>query len=271
MVKRHSNGLDHHQKEFINLVSLNARRYRKHEVFRDFCELAALSISNAVDLQQRAAREARYMQIVARYERAEIDRFPMMLAHVTMALETGFHDCLGQLFMALELGDHWKGQFFTPYSISYLMARLSIDGADETIRSKGFITVNEPAAGAGAMLIGVANVLQDLGLNYQQCMHVTAQDIDETAVHMCYIQLALLHVPGVVIQGNSLMVEERSHWYTPAHILGGWNFKLRSQAETPCQVQNILPKPEVAVPVKRRQEAPVKPMMPTVAQLDLFA
>jgi len=271
MAKKHHAGLEHHQKEFVNLVSLNSRRHRKHEVFRDFCELAALSISNAVDIQQRAVREARYMQIVAHYEQAEVARFPLMLAHVTMALEEGFHDCLGQLFMSLELGDHWKGQFFTPYPISYLMARLSIDGAESTIQSKGFITVNEPAAGAGAMLIAVANVLSDLGKNYQQCMHAIAQDIDETAVHMCYIQLSLLHVPGVVIQGNSLMVEERNHWYTPSHILDGWDRKLLRENDFSVTDRTSTGESMTTNPPTFQPQPAVKTIIPVLAQLDLFA
>jgi hypothetical protein len=44
---------------------------------------------------------------------------------------------------------------------------------------------------------------------------------------MAYLQLSLLHIPARITHGNSLSLDEFSHWYTPAHILGGWNFKLR--------------------------------------------
>jgi hypothetical protein len=44
---------------------------------------------------------------------------------------------------------------------------------------------------------------------------------------MAYLQLSLLHIPAVVILGNTLALEEREHWFTPAHILGGWSRKLR--------------------------------------------
>ena len=53
------NGLDPHQRAFIKLVKETAHSHRCYEVFRDFCELAALSFSNAVDRQQFEAREAR--------------------------------------------------------------------------------------------------------------------------------------------------------------------------------------------------------------------
>ena len=75
-------GLDPHQRAFIKLVKDNAHRHRCYEVFRDFCELAALSFSNAVDRQQFEAREARYLEIVKGYSKDEAHRFPAMLAEL---------------------------------------------------------------------------------------------------------------------------------------------------------------------------------------------
>ncbi|MFV8638503.1 hypothetical protein ACNRBS_03740 [Ralstonia pseudosolanacearum] len=113
MAKTQCNGLDQHQKAFIKLVHDNARRHHRHEVFRDFCELAALSISNSVDRAQFQAREARYLDIASRYQREELERFAQMLAHLVESLEIRPTDVLGQIFMSLDLGDAWKGQFFT--------------------------------------------------------------------------------------------------------------------------------------------------------------
>ena len=224
-------GLDEHQREFIKLLQANARAYRAHEVFRDFCELAALSISNSVDRAQFEEREARYLQIVKRYEPEQAARFPQMLAAVTESLEAGFHDCLGALFMALELGDYWHGQFFTPYHVASAMSRMTLNDAGSMIEQHGFIRVNEPACGAGCMVIAAAEAMRDEGHNYQRVMHVVAQDIEQTAVHMAYIQLSLLYVPGIVVHGNSLARTEWGRWYTPAHVLGGWGARLRRRAE----------------------------------------
>jgi hypothetical protein len=33
----------------------------------------------------------------------------------------------------------------------------------------------------------------------------------------------------VVVHGNTLSLEEFSHWYTPAHILGFWDHKLKQK------------------------------------------
>jgi hypothetical protein len=77
----------------------------------------------------------------------------------------------------------------------------------------------EPAVG-GAMVIACAQALQDMGINYQQHMHVTAVDVDERVAHMAYVQFSLLHIPAIVVVGNSLSLDVRGVWYTPAQHPG---------------------------------------------------
>lgn len=218
-----------HKKEITALLRSNSRRHRPHKVFADFCEISAISVSNSVDGHNREKREARYLEILKQYEQEEIARFPQMLAHVVMWLEEGFGDKLGELFMSMEFGDHWKGQFFTPYDVGLLMAKMTAIDAKPYIEKKGFMTVNDPACGAGCMLIAAADQISSEGLNYQHVMHATAVDIDLTAVHMAYLQFSLYGIPAVVVHGNSLSMEEWSHWYTPTHVLGGWNRRLRER------------------------------------------
>ncbi|EMU5677277.1 type I restriction endonuclease subunit M [Pseudomonas aeruginosa] len=223
-----------HRKNLIRLLNANSHRHHLWDVFADFCEMGALAMSNSVDLAQRNERENRYLSIIKKYEPSEVHRFPQMLAELTMAMEYGPDDVLGQVFGELELGNNARGQFFTPYPICKLMASQLIgDGADlrKRLDERGFITVNEPASGAGAMVIAIAEALRDEGFNYQRCLHVTAQDVDSRAVHMTYLQLSLLHIPAILILGNTLALEERQLWYTPAHVLGLWSARLnRSQA-----------------------------------------
>lgn len=220
--------------EFIRMVRNNSHAHRKHEVFRDFAELGALAVSNSADMVHREAREARYMEIVARYSREEVQRFPIMFALLVEMLELEKADHLGQLFMDLELGDHWKGQYFTPYSVSKLMAGITLLDVKTQIEANGFVTISEPACGAGAMVIACADVIHEQGINYQQTMHVTATDIDATAVHMTYLQLSLLHVPAIVVHGNSLAMTEWAHWVTPAHVLGVWDLRLHRRSGDPA-------------------------------------
>lgn len=218
-----------HRSNLVKLLRANAGRHNLWDVFGDFIEMSALAIANKVDLAQFEEREKRYLSIVRRYEPHEVARFPQMYAELVNALEYGPDDVLGKVFSELELHNASRGQFFTPYSLCTLMANMQVQdgsGFREGIEQRGFVSVSEPACGAGAMVIATAEAMLGAGINYQQHLHVIAQDIDSRAVHMAFIQLSLLHIPAVVILGNTLMMEEREHWYTPAHVLGGWQCKL---------------------------------------------
>ncbi|MFY3152129.1 N-6 DNA methylase [Achromobacter xylosoxidans] len=187
------------------------------------------------DLAQQEVREQRYLQVIAQYERAELDLLVQAFAHLVMSYElrveaADFGDVLGSTFMMLDMGNAGAGQFFTPYEVSRLMGNMMMGDGQALVdkaNEQGFLRVLEPACGAGGMLIAAAHAMHEAGLKYQQCMHATAIDIDQRCVHMTFIQLALLHVPAVVIHGNGLTGECRGQWFTPAHILGGWSARLR--------------------------------------------
>ncbi len=223
-------GLDPHLTALVKLLDENAHHHRSVTVFTDFCELAALSISNSVDRLHYAKREERYLQIVGKYSPEEVARFPRMLGELVLSLEGGPQDALGSVFMACGYGDDNKGQFFTPYEVSSLMARMLVGDAADVVARDGFVTVNEPACGAGGMVIAFADALASMNVNYQRHMHAVAQDVDLTAVHMAYVQLSLLHIPAIVIHGNSLALTEWDHWVTPAHVLHFWDRKLSRRA-----------------------------------------
>jgi type I restriction-modification system DNA methylase subunit len=220
-----------HLKDMEKLIrSLSIRRHT-HQVFSDFVEMAACAISNAVDPRFQEEREKRYMDIVRKYDKEEVEVFPKLLGHLTMALEEGFDDVLGKLYGTLEIHSKQAGQFFTPYEVSSMMAKMTLaDGhAKNIIKERGFIRASEPACGAGGMVIALAEALKDEDINYQQHLHVTAVDIDLTAALMAYVQLSLLHIPAVVVHGDTLRMQEFSHWYTPAHVMGLWDHRLRRE------------------------------------------
>lgn len=227
------------EKELIGLLKSFGYARRTLEVFSDFVEMGATAMSNAVDLRNRDAREARYLKIIGKYGKEEAARFPQMLGALTLALEQdqttgGMRDVLGTVYMAMELGNEAAGQFFTPYEVSRLIAAMTLHDVRALVERKGFVTIHEPACGAGGMVIACSDVIREAGLNYQQAMHVSAIDVDARCVHMTYLQLALLHIPAVVIHGNSLSMEIYDHWRTPAHILGGWTHRLAiGQADAP--------------------------------------
>ncbi|MCT8309195.1 N-6 DNA methylase (plasmid) [Xanthomonas translucens pv. translucens] len=272
--------VDPHVQTISKLLKACRYRHDLYPLFSDCMACMAIALSNAVDHAQREAREARYLEIVRRYDREVIDTFPKVLAEVTMALEAGPSDVLGAVFGALELHNTARGQFFTPYELCRMMAHMQIGDGDDAraiIEREGFITACEPACGAGALIIALAEALQHAGINYQRHLHVTAVDVDTRAAHMAYVQFSLLHLPAVVIVGNSLTLEEREHWYTPAHIMGGWNARLaardrREVAASPaigvsiCEEGGGVAAPPAAPSNSRRERGPTH----SIGQLTLF-
>lgn len=265
-------GQDRHIKNIQKLFAVHQQRHDIYALFSDCMEMAALSIANSVDLVSRERRETRYLEIAARYDRAVIDMFPKVLAEVVLALEVETGDVLGAVFSGLEIHNKYRGQFFTPYPVCQLMANVTAGdraSLDALISQKGFVTAVEPACGAGAMIIALTEAMRDAGITYQKHLHVTAIDIDPRAVHMAYIQFSLLHVPACVILGDSLARTTREHWFTPAHVLGGWSHKLVDRAATPdagnFPVQTVAAGPQ---PLQHRSSAN-SPLRPG-EQLSLF-
>lgn len=214
-------------KAIVKKLRANTGATDMHTVFGDFCAMAAAAIRNRVDAHGFQEREDDYERMKARYTDEQMTRFAEVLALVTLELEENPRDVLGEIYMQLEISSREQGQFFTPYSVCQLMAGMQFGDAAERLQATAFLTLYEPACGAGAMVIAAAQRLKAQGVNYQQQLHVTADDLSLTAVHMSYVQFSLLGIPALVNHRNSLTLEHFDTWATPAHILGGWGIRLR--------------------------------------------
>jgi type I restriction-modification system DNA methylase subunit len=241
-----------HEREIITLIRQASHSRSIYQVFCDFLEMSAISLSNTIDFTRREEREARYLQIINSYTEEHRQLFPRMLAHLIEALEekirtVGPEDVLGSIFHTLELHTKCKGQFFTPQPVSDFMAELSCgDEIKKTIKEKGFVNLCEPAVGSGVMVTSFCKAMQKAGLNYQSQLVVTAVDIDAKCVWMTYLQLALYGVPAVVIHGDSLTCEEWSRWYTPLYLLNGWLWRQRCTISTKiCEEGTIVSTPTI--------------------------
>jgi type I restriction-modification system DNA methylase subunit len=211
---------------FLKQFNALAQHRRRYEVFRDFVTLSAISLNNVMepDAERKATLEAEYTGIIRPYSHEEAQGFAELLGLVIELLEPTPQDVLGDLYMELDLGNERTGQFFTPNSISQFMARLNIV---EPPPGQNFVRVCEPACGAGGMVLAIAQVLIEKGKNPAKAMWAQCQDIDRTAALMCYVQLSLWNVPGLVIVGDTLSNEVRECFYTPAHHLGAWELRLK--------------------------------------------
>jgi len=228
------------RREFINLFKKLCYKYSDWQVWQDFIYMAAAALSQPCDFKEE--REKEYLEIINKYDKSEQEIFPQMLAKIVRSFEQEqFADILGDLYMQLEMGNKWKGQFFTPYHISVLMAKMSADDVKSEIDKKGYMTVSDMCCGGGAMLIAFAEHCYNEKVNYQNHVLFVAQDIDPVVAKMCYVQMSLLGMPGYVIIGNSITQPPIGHvlfpkagkatsstpeadiWYTSSYFSEVWN------------------------------------------------
>ena len=230
-------------KEIVKLFESLQGRHLLWELWQDAMIMIACAISNQVDGRYREERERLYMQTVGRYTREEAAVFPRIFAEIVEQLEADpEQDFLGCLYMQLDLGSHWAGQFFTPYSVCKLMAQTNFrpiaDPAD--VRP---ITVSDCACGGGATLIAAAHAFRHsiwaTGLNPQNYLCFYAQDISMVTALMCYIQLSLQGYAGKVKIGDTLAdpmtagEDSPSIWYTPMWFSPVWTARRALRKTTP--------------------------------------
>lgn len=221
------------KKEFLKEFGRLSYSHSAWEIWNDFVVIAACALSNPVDKMHYEEREARYLGIIKKYKKPEQEAFPKLFALTVMALEKNQEqDFLGQLYMELRLNSKEKKQEFTPYSLCQAMAEITMADTVRQVNECGYITLNDCCCGGGATLIAGVNTAKRLlgkeGLNFQNHVLVSAQDIDETVALMCYIQLSLLGVAAYIKVGNSLtepMTDSdtlENYWFTPMYFSDVW-------------------------------------------------
>lgn len=195
--------MDHRKKEIIKIINGLSGSRSPYDVFCDWVKCMALSIQNNCSFYGTSVwqeREEEHIKTIHPYG-TDKKKFSEMFALLALILEDDMTDALGQIYMESGCGNKNTGQFFTPFHVSEACARLALM---EDISDRKRITLNEPSCGGGGMIIATAKALKDKGINYQRTLDVVAQDLDWKAVYMCYVQLSLLGIRGIVVQGNTL-------------------------------------------------------------------
>ncbi len=176
------------------------------QAFDDFLHMAVCALAGG-------ALEDQYLSVVARHTEGRpgkrgCDRMAQMFGQLVRLMEQTRHDILGDLFQgAITYGA--GGQFFTPESLTKLMAQMALGDSDSTDERK---TVCDPCCGSGRMLLAAAEIRP----HYQ----FVGQDIDLACVRMTAINLALWNRHGYVIWGNSLTNERKLVYRTGFNLRG---------------------------------------------------
>lgn len=212
------------RKEFEFMFKKTALYHHRYKVWDDFITCFAIAIHNAVAKDHEL--EDKYLQIINQYEEKSRYQFTKLAALLTDVFEEeGFGDILGEMYMDLGVSSKNLGQFFTPYSLSKICAKLTLD--KEVIESQPYITASEPACGSGAMIVALADAMYDDGYNPQKQLLANCVDINQTAAMMCYIQLSLYGIPARVTIGNTLTMKFSRTMLTPMYYIGHWELKER--------------------------------------------
>jgi type I restriction-modification system DNA methylase subunit len=199
---------------FRKILERISHRHDTRHVFDAFTRFAACALA-------AQTREAEYLEEAKRWEKPELELFAEALGALIVEMETRpFEDMLGGYYLDFALsskGQQWNGEFHTPKHVCDLMAQMTM-GDLASLPAEGPITVCEPACGAGAMILSVAQVCPP---EVRRRLRVTAIDINRTACDMAFVNTTLWGVPTRIIHGNSLANEFWAAW-SNIHYIAPW-------------------------------------------------
>ena len=241
-MKGHAVWKNDQQREFVKTFQSISGSHSAWTVWRDFVLLLATALSTTAELNQGILDEriARCMEVTQSYSQVDLERFVRLSTITTEALNCNpEQDFLGELYMGLDFGSSWHGQYFTPWHVAHMMAEMTLAGCEETVMANGYASVLDPTCGSGCMLIAAASAYKRDAKEreYQSDILFVGQDLDPTVALMCYIQLSILGCAGYVVIGNSLTNPVHGYnlapqiddggeiWYTPMFNSPLWMFR----------------------------------------------
>ena len=204
------------KQEFLKIFREMCYARNAWQVWEDLISAIACSLANSTDPDktnvQYKEREREYAQCIKRL--GGVDKPAKCFAIMVEALERD-----------------------PPYHICDFMAKITEGNIDGEIEKKGFISIFDPACGAGATLIAAANNAKKAKHNFQNHILFVGQDIDRIVGMMCYIQLSLLGCAGYICIGNTLTNPMEGHalfpqekegqefWYMPMFRMEVWSLR----------------------------------------------
>ena len=217
---------------FRKIINRIAYGHDTRKVFDGFVRLSACALA-------AQTREPEYLEEAKRWKPDELSLFAQALSTLTMEMERRpFEDLLGAYYMEFALstkGQQWNGEFHTPKALCDLMAKMTMP--DGLPPGDDKVTVCEPACGAGAMILALAESVAP----QRRRLRVTAIDINKTACDMTFINTTLWGIPTKVIHGNTISQEFWSQWFN-FHWLSPWLQPMGNNPDaTPDVAAQVIP------------------------------
>jgi hypothetical protein len=108
------------------------------------------------------------------------------------------------------------------------------------------ITVQEPACGAGCMVVAAGQALKEIGIDPARQAHFTMFDVDKRCVQAAYIQTTLCGISADVIHGNTLSLETWGSYRTITAMLHPKDYRIKAQQDAVPRAE--IPEPSPTVP-----------------------
>ena len=220
-------------KNLYNILKDVSYKHTIAKVFYDFIAMTALNIAIEIsfNIEDKKKRIEQFKKIAVTYDENEMELFNAFKLELANEYQNNrYQDVLGVLFQELELKNDFKGQFFTPYELSYCMNKINFDKS--LLENKDFIHCNEPAAGSGGIVIASCQIAEELGYNYSEKLIWSINDVDLMCVYMSFIQLNLIGASALIQHCNTLSMEVFDRFYTLGYFLNRCSQRL--QIEEHC-------------------------------------
>ena len=217
--------LNEKHKEFIKLLERMSTRQSIVDVFSDAVAVIACGIDRLSGCPK--AREERYAGVMSKYDEEYRKVFCQLFSIVVEALELRRESFLGPVLEEIGAANTRNGQFLTPVDLAKLMGRIvSAPTATAAKHRPGeLVTLNDPACGAGVLMIQNAEELVQAGVPKRD-IYIICGDIDLRACDMTFIELSLLGYAARIEHQDALSMKEYSRpRYTPGYFLYGTQWR----------------------------------------------
>lgn len=209
------------KKQILNDIDFFLYRRDKISVFTDAVEFNALDLSIRTVPFKQAERIERMNKILTAYpDEQEQKKFGEICSGINDMLSKmldHYGDHLGEIYMELFGGKKAAGQYFTPYYVSRLMAKMTI--GQSGLSDDKILTFNESCCGSGGIIVATAETLKEHGINYTNNAVFVANDIDRNCALMCYLQTSWAAMPAVILHQDTITQMTWDKFITPAFAL----------------------------------------------------
>ena len=210
----------------LKIAEITRGRISRPQTLSDFLAYCALLLSIRTDPVHTEQRSKSLERLKANYKKDEWEAFHQGLVDLCRTfvrnIQVGrYEDLFAGSFTQVRATSQALKQDFTPVDVGKLIGAISVS-SNLSLPEEGFFSLSDHACGSGTLLLAGAQRIADTGYNPAEQLVIQAADLDARCVHMTYLHLSLYGIPAVIVQGNTITLNEYDRWYTPVYLWRKW-------------------------------------------------